>query len=160
MPAKLLDGWQTDPEPDVGGEQITARNMRSKCRCSNVLQFTFRRAVCCVLHRPPSQVIHCIVWFFYQTVDQNWPEFSNDSIFLTAPHEGGEQKNELFDGRSTLSKQSRTHRKADLRTWCGRPRIGLGRAERTSSQQQTSRQPRAKSPRIFQSLTQKEMRIR
>ena len=45
----------------MGGEQITARNMRSKCRCSYVLQFTFRRAVCCVLHRPPSQVIHCRV---------------------------------------------------------------------------------------------------
>ena len=38
--------------------------MRSKCRCSYVLQFTFRRAVSCVLHRPPSQVIHCIVLFF------------------------------------------------------------------------------------------------
>ena len=24
-----------------------------------VLQFTLRRAVCCVLHRPASQVIHC-----------------------------------------------------------------------------------------------------
>ena len=37
--------------------------MRSKCRCSHVLQFTFRRAVSCVLHRPPSQVIHCRVLF-------------------------------------------------------------------------------------------------
>ena len=34
--------------------------MRSKCRCSCVLQFTLRRAVSCVLHRPSSQVIHCI----------------------------------------------------------------------------------------------------
>ena len=37
--------------------------MRSKCRCSHVLQFTFRHAVSCVLHRPPSQVIHCTVLF-------------------------------------------------------------------------------------------------
>ena len=32
--------------------------MRSKCRCSCVLQFTCRRAICCVLHRPTSRVIH------------------------------------------------------------------------------------------------------
>ncbi len=43
--------------------RATVRNMRSKCRCSCVLQFTFRRAVSCVLHRPPSQVIHCIVLY-------------------------------------------------------------------------------------------------
>ena len=34
------------------------RNVRSKCRCSCVLQFTCRRAVCGVLHRPTCQVIH------------------------------------------------------------------------------------------------------
>lgn len=34
------------------------RNVRSKCRCSCVLQFTRRRAVCSALHRPTSQVIH------------------------------------------------------------------------------------------------------
>ena len=57
-------GWwrsTTDPEPDMDGGRATVRNMRSKCRCSYVLQFTFRRAVSCVLHRPPSQVIHCTV---------------------------------------------------------------------------------------------------
>ena len=53
----------TDPEPDMDRGQATVRNMRSKCRCSYVLQFTFRRAVSCVLHRPPSQVIHCTVLF-------------------------------------------------------------------------------------------------
>ena len=51
----------TDPEPDMDGGRASVRNVRSKCRCSHVLQFTFRRAVCCVLHRPPSQVIHCTV---------------------------------------------------------------------------------------------------
>lgn len=34
------------------------RNVRSKCRCSCVLQFTIWRAISCVLHRPTSQVIH------------------------------------------------------------------------------------------------------
>ena len=63
MPAKLLDGCQTDPEPGMDSRRTTVRNMRSKCRCSCVLQFTFRRAVSCVLHRPPSQVIHCIVLY-------------------------------------------------------------------------------------------------
>lgn len=52
----------TDPEPDTDSGRATVRNMRSKCRCSYVLQFTFRRAVRCVLHRPPSQVIHCAAW--------------------------------------------------------------------------------------------------
>ena len=55
------EGCKTDPEPDMDGGQAGVRNMRSKCRCSYVLQFTFRRAVSCVLHRPPSQVIHCAV---------------------------------------------------------------------------------------------------
>jgi hypothetical protein len=30
---------------------------------SYILQFTFRRAVSCVLHRPPSQVIHCTMLY-------------------------------------------------------------------------------------------------
>ena len=55
------DGCSTDPEAGMVSRRATDRNMRSKCRCSCVLQFTFRRAVRCVLHRPPSQVIHCIV---------------------------------------------------------------------------------------------------
>ncbi len=58
------DGCKTDPEPGMDSRRATVRNMRSKCRCSCVLQFTFRRAVSCVLHRPPSQVIHCIVLYF------------------------------------------------------------------------------------------------
>ena len=55
------EGWMlNDPERNM--EQTVGllfRNMRSKGRCSHVLQFTFRRAVSCVLHRPTSQVIHC-----------------------------------------------------------------------------------------------------
>jgi hypothetical protein len=56
-----VDGCLTDPEPGMDSRRATVRNVRSKCRCSCVLQFTFRRAVSCVLHRPPSQVIHCTV---------------------------------------------------------------------------------------------------
>ena len=62
--SQTRDGCQTDPEPGMDSGRATVRNMRSKCRCSCVLQFTFRRAVSCVLHRPPSQVIHCIVLCF------------------------------------------------------------------------------------------------
>lgn len=39
--------------------------MRSKCRCSCVLQFTRWRTVCCVLHRPMSQVIHRLEWYLF-----------------------------------------------------------------------------------------------
>ena len=55
-------GWMfTDPEPDMEMRQAHIRNMRSKCRCSCVLQFTRHHGVSSVLHRPPSQMIHCIV---------------------------------------------------------------------------------------------------
>ena len=65
IPKINLDGCLTDPEPGMDSRRATVRNMRSKCRCSCVLQFTFRRAVSCVLHRPPSQVIHCTVLYFF-----------------------------------------------------------------------------------------------
>ena len=44
--------------------QAHFRNMSSKCRCSCVLQFTRHHGVSSVLHRPPSQMIHCIVLCF------------------------------------------------------------------------------------------------
>ena len=53
----------TDPEPDMEMRQAHFRNMRSKCRCSCVLQFTLCHAFSSVLHRPPSQLIHCIVLY-------------------------------------------------------------------------------------------------
>ena len=53
----------TDPDPRVGLLQAQTRNMRSKCRCSCVLQFTLCHAFSSVLHRPPSQLIHCIVLY-------------------------------------------------------------------------------------------------
>lgn len=55
------DGCSTDPEPDMETRQAHFRNMRSKCRCSCVLQFTRHHGVSSVLHRPQSQMIHCIV---------------------------------------------------------------------------------------------------
>ena len=58
---KRSDGCSTDPEPDMETRQAHFRNMRSKCRCSCVLQFTRHHGVSSVLHRPPSQMIHCIV---------------------------------------------------------------------------------------------------
>ena len=79
---------KTDPEPDMGGEQITARNMRSKCRCSYVLQFAFRRAVCCVLHRPPSQVIHCIVLFFQNFTTRSRSIVKKKTLALFTSHHG------------------------------------------------------------------------
>ena len=83
--AQKADGCLTDPEPGMDSRRATVRNMRSKCRCSCVLQFTFRRAVSCVLHRPPSQVIHCIVLFLsyslcqakLQIVKQQFNSFSH-----------------------------------------------------------------------------------
>jgi hypothetical protein len=58
------DGCLTDPEPDIEMRQAHFCNMRSKCRCSCVLQFTRHHRVSSVLHRPPSQMIHCIVLCF------------------------------------------------------------------------------------------------
>ena len=57
---EAVDGGKTDPEPDMDSGRATVRNVRSKCRCSCVLQFTLQHAVSCALHRPSSQVIHCI----------------------------------------------------------------------------------------------------
>lgn len=61
--AERSDGWSTDPDPNMDMQQAHVRNMRSKCRCSCVLQFTLRHGVSSVLHRPPSQMIHCIVLY-------------------------------------------------------------------------------------------------
>ena len=84
----------TDPEPDMDSGRATVRNVRSKCRCSCVLQFTFRRAVSCVLHRPPSQVIHCIVWyskkrFFRERISRR--DDNNNKRPVTHPCTGGRE---------------------------------------------------------------------
>ena len=103
--AKLLDGCTTDPEPDMERRRAPCRDMRSKCRCSYVLQFTFRRAVSCVLHRPPSQVIHCIVLFFQSFAKNKFCSVSEKQRFKSVSHpvtghntnpRGGKQKS-FFD---------------------------------------------------------------
>lgn len=46
------------PSARRGLKVISSRHLRSKRRCSCVLQFTRLHAVSCVLHRPTSRVIH------------------------------------------------------------------------------------------------------
>jgi len=46
------------PSARRGLKFTLGRHLRSKRRCSCVLQFTRLRAVSCVLHRPTSRVIH------------------------------------------------------------------------------------------------------
>ena len=75
-----VDGCLTDPEPDVDSRRATVRNMRSMCRCSCVLQFTFRRAVSCDLHRPPSQVIHCIMLFYLRFSKNEFRDFKKTTV--------------------------------------------------------------------------------
>ena len=97
MQELLLDGCLTDPEPGMDSQQVTVRNVRSKCRCSCVLQFTFRRAVSCVLHRPPSQVIHCIVLYFVlfalQSKAFSFKKQQIKSFFTSLHEEEGLKKN-------------------------------------------------------------------
>ena len=82
---EFMDGCLTDPEPGMDSRRATVRNVRSKCRCSCVLQFTFRRAVSCVLHRPPSQVIHCTVLSFFQSLEKiNSPKILKSKQKITS----------------------------------------------------------------------------
>ena len=60
------------------------RNMRSTCQWSCVLQFTWRRAVCCGLHRPMSQVIPCLGLNLYNffTIVNSWYRHMNKATFV------------------------------------------------------------------------------
>lgn len=89
------------------------RNMRSKCRCSYVLQFTFRRAVCCVLHRPPSQVIHCAVLSLHDKKPlSSFDELANNQTAHACFPSRGEERGLRSPRarRSTLSGQRTSHR--------------------------------------------------
>ena len=90
------DGCVTDPEPGVDSGRATVRNVRSKCRCSCVLQFTFRHAVSCVLHRPPSQVIHCIVSCF---LGSSSVKSRGENMTVRHPFTGGKHRKQLRLGR-------------------------------------------------------------
>jgi hypothetical protein len=114
------EGCKTDPEPDMDNGQARVRNMRSKCRCSYVLQFTFRRAVCCVLHRPPSQVIHCVVLSLFDSLRLPRQQ-SPDSLFLRksaptrAPRSHGRNGCKFFPsqgGRATVCKKPDPRRRS------------------------------------------------
>jgi hypothetical protein len=100
---KYIDRCLTDPEPGMDSGRATVRNVRSKCRCSCVLQFTFRRAVSCVLHRPPSQVIHCIVLFLFKFSRTRQPSFkeTNTCKFFNIPNREGLNSNQR-KGESSL----------------------------------------------------------
>ena len=89
------DRCLTDPEPDMEMRQAHFRNMRSKCRCSCVLQFTRHHGVSSVLHRPPSQMIHCIVLCFQFSDLRPKTRLSRDEqrYWLAAlPNMGGDHK--------------------------------------------------------------------
>ena len=150
-----MDGCITDPEPDMERRQAPFRNMRSKCRCSYILQFTFRRAVSCVLHRPPSQVIHCTVLLMQKQLTKIWPKLSNDGF--KASH-GGEQRKNQREGRSALSGIVPIERSIGVphptlwppaghecieATW---PRM---RPAHAFSRRQTGRQLKAMKPEVF-----------
>ena len=78
-----------------------SRNMRSKCRCSNVLQFTLVIAVSCVLHRPPSQVIHCSVLFLFLLLILL---FQNTSCCCPHPNRGrSSNRNQSRSGEGTYT---------------------------------------------------------
>ena len=89
----------------MDSRRATVRNMRSKCRCSCVLQFTFRRAVGCVLHRPPSQVIHCKVLFFFRFVPASGRGSEKRSITgFTTPRGAWAQRKPPSCGRKVFKR--------------------------------------------------------
>ena len=87
---EFLDGCLTDPEPGMDSRRATVRNMRSKCRCSCILQFTFRRAVSCVLHRPPSQVIHCTLLYSFRFQCRETKRFDRKIVVSSSTSRRGE----------------------------------------------------------------------
>ena len=88
------------------------RNMRSKCRCSCVLQFTRHLGVSSVLHRPLSQIIHCIVLYLgFQTFEGLSAELKRALLTIGSwtTHQGGDHNSQQSGGRlrgETLNTQS------------------------------------------------------
>ena len=84
--------------------QAYFRNMRSKCRCSCVLQFTRHHRVSSVLHRPPSQMIHCIVLYLdSQTWSSSDSAASHRFNKKTASHPFKGEIENLTGGESSLN---------------------------------------------------------
>ena len=76
MPDSHLDGCLVDPETSIASAYtkaaICVRIVDDQC----VLRFTLFLALCCVLHRPLSQVIRCQVLYLSSKVSiQNSLEF-------------------------------------------------------------------------------------
>ena len=82
------DRCSTDPEPDMKMRQAHFHNMRSKCRCSCVLQFTRHHGVSSVLHRPPSQMIHCIVLYLHSQTERSSDSTESSKKQLHVPTRG------------------------------------------------------------------------
>jgi hypothetical protein len=137
----------TDPEPDMDGGRASVRNVRSKCRCSHVLQFTFRRAVCCVLHRPPSQVIHCTVLFSHHSLSLS---LSCNCRALTGREPlalGAATATAHDDNTGSVASAVRTSRRPFLgRPW--RARRGPGRGRATWGSRGRLGGPRTKDPEV------------
>ena len=113
------DGCLTDPEPDMEMRQAHFRNMRSKCRCSCVLQFTLYRGVSSVLHRPPSQMIHCIVLCFQilRLTSRDCVKRGTETMFGDAlPNRGGEITNPCR-GESSLNHLRHPRTLARMEKW-------------------------------------------
>ena len=128
--------------------QAQSCNMRSKCRCSCVLQFTLCHAVSCVLHRPPSQLIHCIALYLgYQTVRLLIEKKRKKPRFHRQPPGEGRQARNLRAGKLSLNRlryqtqagsqntpDSRRETRAGVPAWATRGRQALGpRSERRDS---------------------------
>ena len=77
--------------------------MRSKCRCSCVLQFTLCRAFSCVLHRLPSQLIHCTALYevcsLGAVLKEKKPMFHKCANPGGGKHKPSRPWQELLDGR-------------------------------------------------------------
>ena len=86
------------------------RNMRSKCQCSCVLQFTRHLRVSSVLHRPLSQMIHCIVLYlaFSDLASERFEKRTNFKLDIPSrgdhklrPEKSRSHSRELADKLST-----------------------------------------------------------
>ena len=89
------------------------RNMRSKCQCSCVLQFTRHLRVSSVLHRPLSQMIHCIVLYlaFSDLASERFEKRTNFKLDIPTrgdhklrPKKSRSHSRELADKLSTSPK--------------------------------------------------------
>ena len=106
-----------DPEPGMDSGQATVRNVRSKCRCSCVLQFTFRRAVSCVLHRPPSQVIHCTVLYFPCVIPNSQSLKWKEKHLLHISTRGVGRRGGAFTSSPPELRETRSRGETSLHSW-------------------------------------------